>query len=67
MGAVGSGAGRGTYWPPLAAAPIGLEQRIATTGSHDRPNLRTQQLRDLNRTETARRPWLEDRAPVPVN
>ncbi|EMP42182.1 Dedicator of cytokinesis protein 1 [Chelonia mydas] len=43
MGAAGSG---GPYvpWPtPLPAAPVGLEQQTAATGSRDRPNLRTQQ------------------------
>ncbi|EMP29787.1 hypothetical protein UY3_13090 [Chelonia mydas] len=38
MGASGSGAG--TYWMPLPAAPIGLEQRTAAIGSHHWPNLR---------------------------
>ncbi|EMP39296.1 Regulatory-associated protein of mTOR [Chelonia mydas] len=35
MGAAGSSAGRGTYWPPLPAAPIALEQQNAASGSHD--------------------------------
>ncbi|EMP36384.1 hypothetical protein UY3_06448 [Chelonia mydas] len=44
MGAAGSGTGRGTYWPPFPAAPIGQAQRTAANGSRDRPNLWTQQL-----------------------
>ncbi|EMP36881.1 hypothetical protein UY3_05965 [Chelonia mydas] len=39
----------GQYVPqpaPLAAAPIGLEQRTAASGSHDRPNLRMRQRKE---------------------
>ncbi|EMP27471.1 hypothetical protein UY3_15431 [Chelonia mydas] len=43
MGAAGSGGPYTPPPPPLPAALIGLEQRIAATGSRDRPNLRMQQ------------------------
>ncbi|EMP42397.1 Embigin, partial [Chelonia mydas] len=36
---------------PLPAAPIGLEQQTAASGSHDRPDLRTWQLTDQNNAE----------------
>ncbi|XP_039403650.1 RAF proto-oncogene serine/threonine-protein kinase isoform X2 [Mauremys reevesii] len=35
---------RGSCWPPLPAAPIGLEWRTAASGSCDRPNLQTLQI-----------------------
>ncbi|EMP28686.1 Trafficking kinesin-binding protein 1 [Chelonia mydas] len=48
MEAAGSGAGRGMCWPPLPAAPIGLERQTVPSGSRDRPNLQMQQKeRDL--------------------
>ncbi|EMP36813.1 Spondin-1 [Chelonia mydas] len=45
------------YWPPLPAAPIGLEQRTAATGSRDRPNLRTQQSDEVLTVIKAKAQW----------
>ncbi|EMP26438.1 hypothetical protein UY3_16479 [Chelonia mydas] len=39
------------YWPPLPAAPIGLEQRTAASGSCNRLNVRTQPHKDRQSQE----------------
>ncbi|EMP37430.1 hypothetical protein UY3_05411 [Chelonia mydas] len=39
---------------PLPAAPIGLEQRTAASGSRDRPNLRTRQVKEKSLTTQLR-------------
>ncbi|EMP39005.1 hypothetical protein UY3_03839, partial [Chelonia mydas] len=45
MGAAGSDADQGMCWLLLPTAPIGLERRTAASGSCDRTNLRTLQIR----------------------
>ncbi|EMP32686.1 Dystrophin [Chelonia mydas] len=60
MGAAGSSAGQGMCWPPLPAAPIGLERQTADSGSCDRPNLWTRQ--ENKPVQPARGlPWVSER------